>query len=149
MKSIAFLKSMSISCSPLSPSRNCLAKRHKMVTIGTILILAIISGSLLSPQAIIPTKPKTIEELSRLADVIIKGSVVSQKGEAGMTFVTLKIEKTLKGEAELGCQEWISITVRGSEEVPVEKMLSDLGIFYRINGKTNTGLGRPKFKGGN
>jgi len=41
-----------------------------------------------------------------------------------MTVVTLEIEKTLKGEAELGCQKFVSIKVRGSEEVPVENQMT-------------------------
>jgi hypothetical protein len=39
--------------------------------------------------------------------------------------------------------------VEPDESVPAEKMLDEMGIFHRINGKTNVGFGRPKYKGGN
>jgi hypothetical protein len=38
--------------------------------------------------------------------------------------------------------------VEADGRVPMDEILSELGISYRINGKTNTGLGRPKFEGG-
>lgn len=47
------------------------------------------------------------------------------------------------------CSLDLADLVEPDETVPAEKMLSELGISYRINGKTNIGLGRPKFKGGN
>jgi len=124
MKSCPRLKPRSISCPPVSPSGSHFAKRGRKVTIGTTLVLTILLARLLSPQAVAPLKPKSIEELSRLADVIIEGRVASQKEEAGMTIVTLETEKTLKGEAELRCQSHISIKVRGSKQVPVEHQLT-------------------------
>ena len=42
----------------------------------------------------------------------------------------------------------LSDLVESGEKVPLEAMLNKLGLFYRINGKNNIGLGRPKFKGG-
>lgn len=47
------------------------------------------------------------------------------------------------------CSVDLADLVEPDEQVPAEKMLNELGIPYRINGKTNVGLGRPKFKGGN
>ena len=124
MRSSARLKSRSISCPPVSPSGSHFAKRGKKVTIGVIFALTTLLARLLSPQAIAPLKPKSIEELSRLADVIIEGRVASQREESGMTIITLEIEKTLKGEAKLRCQRNISIKVRGSEQVPVEHQVT-------------------------
>ena len=61
----------------------------------------------------------------------------------------LKALQEVTREIDTVCSVEMADLVEPDEEVPMEKMLSDLGIFYRINGKTNTGLGRPKFKGGN
>jgi len=61
----------------------------------------------------------------------------------------LKALQKVTREIDTVCSVEMADLVEPDEEVPMEKMLSDLGIFYRINGKTNTGLGRPKFKGGN
>lgn len=47
------------------------------------------------------------------------------------------------------CSVDLADLFEADETVPAEKMLDELGISYRINGKTNIGLGRPKFKGGN
>ena len=47
------------------------------------------------------------------------------------------------------CSVVMADLVEPDESVPLEKTLTELGIFHRINGKTNIGLGRPKFKGGN
>lgn len=47
------------------------------------------------------------------------------------------------------CSVDLADLVEPDEQVPAEKMLNELGISYRINGKTNVGLGHPKFKGGN
>jgi NAD-dependent dihydropyrimidine dehydrogenase PreA subunit len=46
------------------------------------------------------------------------------------------------------CSVDLADLVGPDEQVPAEKMLDELGITYRINGKTNVGFGRPKFKGG-
>jgi len=91
---------------------------------GTAFVLTAFLAWLLFPQAITPTKPKTIEELSLLSDIIIEGRVVSQRGEAGMTIITIELKKTLKGKEELGCRSCISVRVRGSEEVPVESQVT-------------------------
>jgi len=47
------------------------------------------------------------------------------------------------------CSVALADLVEPDETVLAEKMLDELGISYRINGKTNIGLGRPKFEGGN
>ena len=47
------------------------------------------------------------------------------------------------------CSVVMADLVEPDESVPLEKTLTELGIFHRINGKTNIGLGRPKFKVGN
>ena len=120
MRNSAFLKTMPIPYSPMSSSGNPFAKKRKKVILGTALVLTTFLTGLLLPQAIAPTKPKTIEELSLLSDVIVEGRVQSQKGEAGVTIITLELKKTLKGKEELGCWSCISVRVRGSEEVPVE-----------------------------
>ncbi|TKJ31078.1 hypothetical protein CEE39_07655 [bacterium (candidate division B38) B3_B38] len=124
MRNSAFFKSMSISYHPLSSTGNPISKIRKNVTMGTAFVLTTLLAWLLFPQAIAPTKPKTIEELSLLSDVIIEGRVLSQKEEAGMTIVTIELKKTLKGKAELGCRSCISVRVRGSEQVPVESQVT-------------------------
>ena len=50
---------------------------------------------------------------------------------------------------ETVCSVDLADLVEADETVPAEKMLDEMGIFHRINGKTNVGLGRPKYKGGN
>ncbi|MFB0519654.1 MAG: hypothetical protein ACETWC_10300 [Acidobacteriota bacterium] len=124
MRDSAFLKTMPIPYSPMSSSGNPFAKKRKRVTLGTALVLTTFLASLLLPQTITPTKPKTIEELSLLSDAIIEGRVVSQRDEAGMTIITLELKKTLKGKEELGCRSCISVRIRGSEEVPVESQVT-------------------------
>jgi len=47
------------------------------------------------------------------------------------------------------CSVDLADLVQPDESVASEKMLDELGIFHRINGKTNVGFGRPKYKGGN
>jgi len=46
------------------------------------------------------------------------------------------------------CSVVMADLVEPDESVPLEKTLNEMGIFHRINGKTNVGLGRPKYKGG-
>jgi NAD-dependent dihydropyrimidine dehydrogenase PreA subunit len=47
------------------------------------------------------------------------------------------------------CSVVMADLVEPDESVPLGKMLDEMGIYHRINGKTNVGLGLPKFKGGN
>lgn len=61
----------------------------------------------------------------------------------------LKTLQKVTREIDTVCSVEMADLVEPDEWVPMDKMLADLGIFYRINGKTNTGLGRPKLKGGN
>ena len=124
MRNSAFLKTMPIPHLSASSSGIPFTKKRKRVILGTALVLTTFLASLLLPQTITPTKPKTIEELSLLSDVIIEGMVQSQRYEAGMTIITLEIKKTLKGKEELGCRSCISVRVRGSEEVPVESQVT-------------------------
>ena len=124
MRDSAFLKTMPIPHLSASSSGIPYAKKRKKATMGTVFMLTTLLAGLLLPQDIAPTKPKTIEELSLLSGVIIEGKVVSQRDEAGMTIITFEIEKTLKGQEELGCQRRIAVKVRGSEEVPVESQVT-------------------------
>jgi len=46
------------------------------------------------------------------------------------------------------CSVDLADLVQPDESVAAEKMLDEMGIFHRINGKNNVGLGRPRYKGG-
>jgi NAD-dependent dihydropyrimidine dehydrogenase PreA subunit len=58
----------------------------------------------------------------------------------------LKTLQEVTKEIDTVCSVEMANLVEPDEQVPMEKMLAELGIFYRPNGKTNIGLGRPKFK---
>ena len=60
----------------------------------------------------------------------------------------LKTLQEVTKEIDTVCSVDLMDFVEPDDQVPMDKMLSELGIFHRINGKTNVGLGRPKFKGG-
>ncbi len=89
-------------------------------------------------------QPDVLNE--KVLSAIIECVFPREKGPA-----VLEALKKATQEIDTVCSvEWADL-VRADEEVPMEKILSESGIFYRINGKTNIGLGRPKFKfeGGN
>lgn len=60
----------------------------------------------------------------------------------------LKALQEVTRELDTVCSVDLMDLVEPDDQVPMDRMLSELGIFHRINGKTNVGLGRPKFKGG-
>jgi hypothetical protein len=60
----------------------------------------------------------------------------------------LKTLRKVTREIDTVCSVEMMDLVEPDESVPMEKMLNELGIFYRINGKTNVGFGRRKPKGG-
>jgi len=66
--------------------------------------------------------------------------------EKGTAVLTALREVTQKIDAV--CSVVMADLIEADGRVPMNEMLSELGISYRINGKTNTGLGRPKFEGG-
>jgi NAD-dependent dihydropyrimidine dehydrogenase PreA subunit len=66
--------------------------------------------------------------------------------EKGTAVLTALREATQK--IDTVCSVVMADLVEADGRVPMNEILSELGISYRINGKTNTGLGRPKFKGG-
>lgn len=51
-------------------------------------------------------------------------------------------------EIDTVCSVVMADLVEPDEQVPLEKILNELGLSYSINGKNNAGLGRPKFEGG-
>jgi len=63
--------------------------------------------------------------------------------------VVLKAFQDAVKKIDTVCSVVMADLVEPDESVPLEKTLTELGIFYRINGKNNVGLGRPKYKGGN
>jgi hypothetical protein len=60
----------------------------------------------------------------------------------------LKALKKATEEIDSVCSVVMADLVEPDETVPLEKTLDELGFSYSINGKNNTGLGRPKFEGG-
>ena len=60
----------------------------------------------------------------------------------------LKALKKATEEIDSVCSVVMADLVEPDETVPLEKTLDKLGFSYSINGKNNTGLGRPKYKGG-
>lgn len=89
-------------------------------------------------------QPDVLNE--KVLSAIIECVFPREKGPA-----VLKALQEVTKEIDTVCSVEMADLVEPDENVPMEKMLSDSGIFYRINGKTNIGLGRPKFKfeGGN
>ena len=80
----------------------------------------------------------------KVISAIIECIFPREKGPA----VLKALQEVIK-KIDTVCSVVMADLVEPDETVPLEKMLTELGIFHRINGKTNTGLGRPKFKGGN
>jgi ferredoxin len=60
----------------------------------------------------------------------------------------LKALREVTQKIDTVCSVVMADLVEPDEQVPMDKILSELGISHRINGKTNVGLGRPKFEGG-
>lgn len=77
----------------------------------------------------------------KVLSAIIECVFPREKGPA-----VLKTLQEVTQEIDTVCSVELADLVEPDEQVPAEKMLSELGIFHRPNGKTNTGLGRPKFK---
>lgn len=100
--------------------------------------------ALMTDQSTGKMQPDVLNE--KVLSAIIECVFPREKGPA-----VLEALKEATKEIDTVCSVEMADLVKADEEVPMEKILSDLGIFYRINGKTNTGLGRPKFKfeGGN
>jgi len=80
----------------------------------------------------------------KVISAIIECVFPREKGPA-----VLKALQEATQKIDTVCSVVMADLVEPDETVPLEKTLTELGIFHRINGKTNTGLGRPKFKGGN
>ena len=80
----------------------------------------------------------------KVISAIIECIFPREKGPA----VLKALQEVIK-KIDTVCSVVMADLVEPDETVPLEKTLTELGIFHRINGKTNTGLGRPKFKGGN
>ena len=80
----------------------------------------------------------------KVMSAIIECVFPREKGPA-----VLKALQEATQKIDTVCSVVMADLVEPDETVPLEKTLTELGISYRINGKTNTGLGRPKFKGGN
>lgn len=80
----------------------------------------------------------------KVISAIIECIFPREKGPA----VLKTLQEVIK-KIDTVCSVVMADLVEPDETVPLEKTLTELGISYRINGKTNTGLGRPKFKGGN
>ena len=60
----------------------------------------------------------------------------------------LKTLQKVTREIDTVCSVDMMDLVEPDESIPMEKMLNQLGVFHRFNGKTNVGFGRPKYKGG-
>ena len=80
----------------------------------------------------------------KVLSAIIECVFPREKGPA-----VLKALQEATKKIDTVCSVVMADLVQPDESVPLEKTLTELGIFYRINGKTNAGLGRPKFKGAN
>lgn len=80
----------------------------------------------------------------KVMSAIIECVFPREKGPA-----VLKALQEATQKIDTVCSVVMADLVEPDESVPLEKTLKELGIFHRINGKTNIGLGRPKFKGGN
>jgi len=80
----------------------------------------------------------------KVLSAIIECIFPREKGPA-----VLKALQEATKKIDTVCSVVMADLVQLDESVLLEKTLTELGIFYRINGKTNAGLGRPKFKGGN
>jgi NAD-dependent dihydropyrimidine dehydrogenase PreA subunit len=80
----------------------------------------------------------------KVISAIIECIFPREKGPA----VLKALQEVIK-KIDTVCSVVMADLVEPDETVLLEKTLTELGIYYRINGKTNTGLGRPKFKGGN
>ena len=80
----------------------------------------------------------------KVMSAIIECVFPREKGPA-----VLKALQEATQKIDTVCSVDLADLVEPDETVPADKMLTELGISHRINGKTNAGLGRPKFKGGN
>jgi NAD-dependent dihydropyrimidine dehydrogenase PreA subunit len=80
----------------------------------------------------------------KVLSAIIECVFPREKGPA-----VLKALQEAAKKIDTVCSVDLADLVAADESVPAEKMLNEMGISYRINGKTNIGLGRPRFKGGN
>lgn len=79
----------------------------------------------------------------KVLSAIVECVFPREKGTA-----VLKALREATQKIDTVCSVVMADLVEDDEQVPMDKMLSELGISYRINGKTNVGLGRPKFEGG-
>jgi len=77
----------------------------------------------------------------KVLSAIIECAFPEEKGPT-----VLKTLQQVTKEIDTVCSVELADLVEPDEQVPIDKMLSELGIFYRINGKTNVNMGRPKFK---
>lgn len=80
----------------------------------------------------------------KVMSAIVECVFPREKGPA-----VLKALQEATQQIDTVCSVVMADLIEPDESVPLEKTLTELGIFHRINGKTNMGLGRPKFKGGN
>lgn len=104
-----------------------------------------------------PNNPVTflMEDVStgKLKEEVLDEKVLSAIIECIFPITKLKDALTSLKEASKEVDTVFSVEcisrVEPDGSLPVEKIFSDLGIPYYINGKTNVGLGRPLAEGGN
>lgn len=79
----------------------------------------------------------------KVLSAIVECVFPREKGTA-----VLKALREATQKIDTVCSVVMADLVEPDEQVPMDKILSELGISHRINGKTNVGLGRPSLEGG-
>ena len=125
------------------------ARLRDVDTVAQVLAREGVTFEPASPITALMTDTKT----GKMRDDVLNEKVMSaiiecvfprEKGPA-----VLKALREATQKIDTVCSVVMADLVEPDESVPLKKTLTELGISHRINGKTNVGFGRPKFKGVN